>query len=105
MTDTSRGGWDNAAFTVQNGTDTPFSISVRGRDHWALQCLMNAGNKGCTPIDTPGPRWSAYVFSLRALGVDIETIHEPHDGPFRGTHARFVLRSTVTPGNRGEVAA
>ena len=105
MTDTTRCGWDNAAFTVQNGPDAPFLITVRGRDHWALKSLMKAGNKGCTPIDTPGPRWSAYVFSLRALGVDIETIHEPHDGPFRGTHARFVLRSTVTPGNRGEVAA
>jgi hypothetical protein len=27
--------------------------------------------------------------------LDIETIHEPHAGPFAGNHARYVLRSEV----------
>lgn len=69
---------------------------VIGRDAWALTNLIRAGERGCTPIDTPGPRWSHYVFKLRRAGFVIETIHEDHGGPFAGTHARYVLRSVVT---------
>ncbi len=36
-----------------------------GREAWALGELVKAGERGCTPIDTPGPRWSDYVFKLR----------------------------------------
>ena len=64
-------------------------VTVRGREAWA-------GERGCTPIDTPGPRWSGYVHDLRKLGIVIETIHEPHQGAFPGSHARYVLRSRVT---------
>ena len=70
-------------------------FTAQGRDAWALLELMDAGEKGCTPIDNPGPRWSAYVFNLRGLGLAIETMHEPHRGRFAGTHARYVLRSHV----------
>ncbi len=90
MTDTTKSGWGKAAFTIQNGVDAPFQITVCGRDRWALECLIHAGESGCTPIRHPGPRWSGYVFNLRQLGVVIETITEPHDGPFPGTHARYV---------------
>jgi hypothetical protein len=69
---------------------------VVGRDAWALQNLLRAGERGCTPIDTPGPRWSHYVFKLRRAGFIIETVDENHGGPFAGTHARYVLRSQVT---------
>lgn len=69
---------------------------VVGRDAWALANLVRAGRRGCTPIDTPGPRWSHYVYKLRRAGFIIETIDEPHGGPFAGTHARYVLRSDVT---------
>lgn len=69
---------------------------VVGRDAWALLNLMRAGGRGCTPITTPGPRWSHYVYKLRGAGFIIETIHEDHGGPFAGTHARYVLRSQVT---------
>lgn len=68
---------------------------VTGRDAWALQQLLQAGDSGCTPIDNPGPRWSGYVYNLRKLGLAIETIHESHGAPFPGTHARYVLRSQV----------
>jgi hypothetical protein len=71
-------------------------FTVFGRDAWALSQLLDAGKRGCTPIDNPAPRWSGYVHNLRKLGLDIETIHEPHGGPFSGTHARYVLRSHVT---------
>lgn len=69
---------------------------VIGRDAWALRNLMDAGKRGCTPIDHPGPRWSHYVFKLRGMGFIIETVHEDHGGPFAGTHARYVLHSQVT---------
>jgi hypothetical protein len=66
-----------------------------GRAAWALQQLLKAGEKGCTPITHPGPRWSHYVWLLRGMGILIETIHEPHAGPFPGTHARYILKSEV----------
>ena len=72
-------------------------IAVCGRELWALRALIAAGPRGVTPFDTPGPRWSAYVHDLRSMGLEIETITEPHGGPFRGTHARYVLRSQVAP--------
>lgn len=87
--------WGQAAYTVRNGQDETSTILISGRDRWALECLIAAGEKGCTPIDTPGPRWSGYVFNLRALGIEIETVTEPHGGPFSGTHARYLLRSHV----------
>lgn len=71
-------------------------ISVQGRDRWALENLARAGVRGCTPIDNPAPRWSAYIWNLRAQGVEIETIHERHEGPYAGTHGRYVLRCAVT---------
>lgn len=72
----------------------PFTVS--GRNAWALLELVKAGPKGCTPIDNPGPRWSAYVFDLRTEhGLAIETVHESHYGPFPGNHARYVLRSSL----------
>jgi hypothetical protein len=64
-----------------------------GRDAWALQQLIFAGPRGCTPIDVPGPRWSAYVFNLRRDGLEIETMWEEHNGPYPGRHARYVLRT------------
>ncbi len=70
--------------------------AVKGRDAWALSELMCAGDKGCTPIDTPGPRWSAYVHNLRKVGVIIETHFEAHGGQFPGSHARYVLVSTIS---------
>mgnify|MGYP001124775913 CR=1 FL=1 len=87
--------WGAAPFKVTCSNDTSKTVVVIGRDRWALECLIAAGERGCTPIDTPGPRWSAYVHSLREMGVEIETITETHSGPFKGHHARYVLRSKV----------
>lgn len=87
--------WGKAPYTVKFDYGETLAIEVAGRDRWALEALIAAGSVGCTPIDTPGPRWSGYVHNLRSLGVPIETIIEAHDGPFRGTHARYVLRARV----------
>lgn len=81
-----------------------FRILVSGREQWALERLRKAGTKGCTPIDNPAPRWAAYVHDLRAMGVEIETITEPHEGDFPGHHARYVLRSGVSLGWQGGAA-
>lgn len=72
------------------------NIWLKGRNAWALHNLIAAGKSGCTPITHVGPRWSAYVFNLRKeIGLDIETKHEAHDGPFAGTHARYILHSNI----------
>jgi hypothetical protein len=71
-------------------------LVVTGRNAWALAELVRMGEAGCTPIENPGPRWSAYVFNLkREHGLDIETSHEAHQGMFAGTHARYFLRTPV----------
>lgn len=82
-------------YLITPSAGDPFRITVLGRDEWALEQLRKAGRKGCTPITQPAPRWSAYIHNLRKLGVEIETITEPHDGDFPGRHARYVLRSVV----------
>ncbi|MFC1456394.1 hypothetical protein ACETIH_06590 [Microvirga arabica] len=66
-----------------------------GRYAWTLFRLIQAAEKGCTPIEQPAPRWSHYVFWLRRQGVIIDTITETHGGAYAGTHARYVLRSSV----------
>jgi len=72
-----------------------FPVTVVGREAWALNHLISAGECGCTPIDHPGPRWSHYTWKLRGYGFAIETIHEKHGGQFPGTHARYRLGSKV----------
>lgn len=80
------------ARTMPDGND----FTVKGRDAWALRELIRMGDQGCTPIDNPGPRWSAYIFKLRRdYGLSIETAHETHRGPFPGSHARYILRSLI----------
>jgi len=81
-------------------------VEVRGREAWALDELIKAAGKGCTPIDNPAPRWSSYVHKLRTIyNLNVETISEPHGGAFAGSHARYVLRSKVAPVSDREVAA
>lgn len=95
--------WGAAPYTLTLPNGDTLSITVSGRDRWAFEALSAAGERGCTPIENPAPRWSGYVFNLRNLGVPIETVTEPHDGPFSGTHARYVLRAKVA--RHGERAA
>ena len=92
--------WAKVPFIIHLQEEYARQILVAGRDRWALECLIAAGERGCTPIDTPGPRWSGYVHNLRRLGVPVETVTEAHDGPFSGTHARYVLKARVTRAER-----
>jgi len=70
-------------------------LELTGLEAWALNELAKAGLKGCTPINQPAPRWSAYIYLLRKRSIHIETVTEPHGGTFAGTHARYVLRDKV----------
>lgn len=71
------------------------TIHLIGREAWALDQLIRAGKRGCTALQNPGPRWSAYILKLRQAGLTIETIHERHAGPYAGNHARYVLRNEL----------
>jgi hypothetical protein len=85
-------------FSVVDAHGAARILALKGRDAWALTELIRAGDLGCTPIDTPGPRWSGYVHKLRhRYGLDIATVTEPHGGPYKGSHARYILRSVVHP--------
>ena len=79
-----------------DGRDGPSEYIVKGRDLWALHELEKAGAGGVTSINCPGPRWSAYIYNLRVLGLDIETVRERHGGEYPGTHARYVLHTPVS---------
>ncbi|WP_206513262.1 winged helix domain-containing protein [Pelagibacterium montanilacus] len=81
---------------IHGRADGDHSIDLVGREAWALLELVEAGKRGCTPIDNPAPRWSHYVWLLRGHGFTVETVDEPHDGPFAGSHARYVLHDAVT---------
>ncbi len=70
-------------------------VVLPGREAWAMENLLRQGEKGCTPIDVPGPRWSSYIHKLRRRGLIIETVTEVHSGAFAGKHARYVLHSPV----------
>lgn len=72
------------------------SVIFRGRSAWVLIKLIDAGSRGCSYVEQPAPRWGAYIFALRKLGVRVETVWESHSGTFPGRHGRYVLRSEVT---------
>lgn len=80
---------------LEDGDPKGLPITLVGRDWWALQELIKAGKKGCTPIDNPVPRWGHYVWKIRQAGIDVETIHESHGGRFPGHHARCLLKSPL----------
>lgn len=82
-----------AKFKDRNGKEK--EVLLIGRNLWALRELIKAGKAGCTPINNPAPRWSAYVHNLRKLGINIETIRLPHGGSFPGSHGKYVLHTFV----------
>jgi hypothetical protein len=73
-------------------------MNIKGRELWALKELIRAGAHGLTSIESPAPRWSHYIFQLRACGLSIETINEAHGGDYPGHNGRYVLHLTVALG-------
>lgn len=91
-----------AAFTIHPTGGEAFTVHLSGRLRWALTCPVAAGASGCTPILQPAPRWSGYIHQLRQLGVEIETLTEPHGGDYPGRHGRYVLRCQVVQEGGGK---
>lgn len=93
---TSRGPIEYSVFPsgIPNFTIRFSMHASRERD--VLEALLEAGATGCTFFDAPAPRWAASIYRLRKRGIEIETIREPHGGPYPGTHARYFLRCAVT---------
>ena len=88
--------WPLAAYTITD-TDPPRTICLQGRDRWALEMLMKAGELGLTSIQLSGPRVSAYIHDLRhEHRLNIHTETEPHEGDFPGWHGRYFLLSKVS---------
>ena len=90
--------FSNAAPVIRLCVRKPNSgmAEYHGREAFALHALIEKGERGVTPIDTPAPRWSHYIYKLRESGLTVETIDEKHGGAFAGTHARYVLRTPLT---------
>lgn len=80
-------------FSFDNGAGVMQTCTVKGQTSRTLYELMKAGPKGVTALEisTWALRLSAYIFSLRKLGLEITTLHEEHP---EGWHGRYVL---VTP--------
>lgn len=93
---------DIKTITVTVATD-PTPRKFNGRVAWALNELVAAGERGCTPITHPGPRWSGYVHRLRQAGINVLTHDEKHAGTYKGSHARYCLGVTVNVIERGMV--
>ncbi|SHK55063.1 hypothetical protein SAMN05444000_13812 [Shimia gijangensis] len=92
---------EKTIYTITTAMGKTFNLVLAGRNRWAMEQLMKAGTHGCTPINNPAPRWSAYAFNLREFGVPIETVTERHAGPYPGHHARYVLQAQVQRGDGG----
>jgi len=50
-----RKSWGTALLNVDLKESSTRQIVTAGRDRWALECLIAAGDKGCTPIDVSAP--------------------------------------------------
>ena len=85
------GKCQKAVYTVTNPRGQSFILILSGRNKWALDALINAGKQGCTSINHPAPRWSAYIHNLRTFGVAVKTITSQHGNALAGKHARYVL--------------
>ena len=63
---------------------------LKGRVLWALNELERHPG-GITSRQYPGVRLSDCILKLRRAGYAIETIREPHEGQFPGSHGRYRL--------------
>lgn len=95
MKSNNQAAWAAKKFTVRNGSDSLFEITVSGRKRWTLEMLIEAKSKGLSSTECGAPRLSAYIYDIRGLGVHIETTNERHGGSFKGYHARYCLKSLV----------
>mgnify|MGYP005984461545 CR=1 FL=1 len=80
------------------------TLTLKGRLGWTMHHLALAGPRGLSTLEGPAPRWSGYVHDLRKLGIPIETEMEPHEGAYKGHHARYRLACAVKVTSMGREA-
>jgi len=85
------GNIPKSLYIVTNPSGESFTLTLKGRNKWAMEALISAGKQGCTSINQPAPRWSAYIHNLRTFGVAIKTVIDRQGDTFAGNHARYVL--------------
>lgn len=84
-------------YSVHLGDRPPQLVEVTGkRTNMFLGEMIAAGDAGITSIAYPGVRLADAIFKLRGKGFQIETLYEPHEGPFKGIHGRYTLKSRVS---------
>jgi hypothetical protein len=90
--------------TIRLGGAGGTILKFRDRSAWAILSLIEAGEAGVAPFERPAPRWSLYVSIFRQKGLAIETVLEPHGGPYGGLRGRYVLRSLIEIIDREDAA-
>lgn len=73
-------------------------LKVRGQEARSLAALVAAGPRGITALEvsTWALRLAHYAMKLRRLGLAIEMVKEPHEGPGgKHWHGRYILKSPV----------
>ncbi|WP_081279351.1 winged helix domain-containing protein [Rhizobium bangladeshense] len=95
MTETPKARTRIRVQIMDKGSPVSSPITVVGRNAWALQTLIDAGDRGFSSIERPAPRTAHYIHRLRSFGFAIETRHEAHGGKYPGTHARYRLCSEL----------
>jgi hypothetical protein len=79
---------------VQPVDSNKASIKLVGRPAWLFDLLQSAGEQGVTTLQLPaGVRVSHYILILRRADLVIESVREPNEGEFSGSHVRYVDRS------------
>jgi len=75
---------------------------VSGRQAQTLLALVDNKKSGVTALEMSSwaLRLAAYVHQLKALGLEIDCIREPHSG---GSHGRYFLRSDIQITSRSVV--
>ena len=72
----------------------PLPLKLTKRAAQYLEDML-ARPEGISAIEYPGQRLADGIFKIRRAGLDVETLHESHQGSCPGTHARYRLRSKV----------
>ena len=79
---------------------------LTGHDQWALDRLIHAGAHGVTQItEFAVSCWTACIFKLRKLGIEVSAILENHRSEFVGHHAGYVPKGHAERAADGNLAS
>lgn len=77
--------------------DDERTLTFEGQEARTILALVEAGPRGVTSLEISSwaLRLAHYAMKLRRAGLVIDMVREKHDGPVRGHHGRYFLRSRV----------